>query len=267
MRIGLVVEGICPGINNFIHTLTQRSEDTVMGFSKGWQGLYEDEALFMSAQTTVGFENLGGSILSSSSLKNASKSWKYKMMQNLLRYRIDLLLVAGNEYSLSLVNELFSAGIKVIVIPSADFGLNIDSYRIGLDTVLNELSECIHRFKDLFRTSGRKIVLCMSSKFRSIVEQVKNVHSFLSKEVSDQILVSWNDSFEDTDCLVKIDGILSASRPLKKDLLFAEDLAKAILSHSPLRGGTVIIYNGNFEFLSLQSFQRAVLNNVEGGRT
>lgn len=265
MRIGLAVEGICPGINKFVHTLVQRG-NTVIGFSNGWEGLYKDESRFIDIQTTLRFENLGGSILPSSFSKYVPKSWKYKIMQNLLKYKIDLLLVIANEYSLSFVNELFSAGIKVVLIPSADFGLDVRSYRIGLNTVLSKLSECIYHFKDFSRTLGIKIVLCLSSRCKSFIEPMKSVHRFFFKEVSDQIIISWSESFENWDCIAKIDAILSASKPLEKDLFFAENLARTILSHSSLRGGSVLIYNEGFEFLTFQVFQHLfVFNNMEGG--
>lgn len=252
MRIGLLVEGVCPGFNKFIHTLVQKSENVIVGFSNGWEGLYCDESHFIDTRMTAGFENFGGSILPSSFLKDIPKDWKYKIMQNLLKYKIDLLLVVGNEYSLDLLNELFSAGVRVILIPSADFGLNIGSYKMGLNTILNKLSECMYYFKNFSKTSGRKTVLCLSQRFRDHVIQMKNVHNFFMNEVSDQIFISWDGHY---DCIVKIDGILSASKPLKKDLSFAEDLAKMLLSHSSLRGGSMLVYDEDFEFLTLQSFR------------
>lgn len=251
MRSGLLVEGVCPGVNKFIHALAQKSQDSLVGFLNGWEGLYQGKSFLIDKQAVKKFENAGGSVLSSSSLQDIPKNWKYTMMENLLKYGIDLLLVVGNEHSLAFANELFSAGIRIILIPSADF--SIGSYRIGLNTVVNKLSECIYYFKEFSKTSKRKIVLCLPSKFSDLVEQMKYVHSFFSKEFSGQILISWDEFFEDYDCIVKIEGILKASKPLEKDIAFAQSLAQVIASRSLPKGGSMLIYKEDFEFLALSN--------------
>ncbi|HOJ88169.1 MAG TPA: 6-phosphofructokinase [Pseudothermotoga sp.] len=266
MKIGLLIEGACPGVNKFIHRLAESSQYDVIGFSRGWEGLYHDESVSVNTQMTSRFENLGGSVLSSSSVENIPKNFKYRMMQNLLKHDIDLLIIVGNEGSLQIANDLFSAGVRTVMIPSADFGLNVESYKMGLDTVAYELSECIHHLEKLSRNSNRKIVLSVSSRFKTLVEKMLQVHDFAWSVFCDRILISLDGSFENYDCSVKIDGVLTASKPLEKDLCFAHSLAEAVVSAWPLRGGSLVVYNGGFEFLPFQRFQKELaLSSHEGG--
>ncbi|MEJ5228790.1 MAG: 6-phosphofructokinase [Pseudothermotoga sp.] len=266
MRVGLLVEGICPSVNKFIHTLIQQlAEGVVLGFWNGWRGLCDGQPKRISVEESWQFQDLGGSILSSSFLKEVPKDSKFRMMQNLVKNDIELLVVVGNSVSFSVANDLFSAGVKVVFIPSVDFSLNQEFYRMGLSTVVNKISECIYCFRNLSIASGKGIVLCLSKDFKDLVQKMRCLHNFSFTEGDNHLLLRWNDLSSECDCVVKVDGILGVSKPLEEDLALAQGFAKAIPSFLTARGGIFVTYRNGFEFLPFQRVRDISLAETQGG--
>ncbi|MGJ8453739.1 6-phosphofructokinase [Pseudothermotoga sp. U03pept] len=266
MKVGLLVEGICPSVNKFIHTLVQQLvEGAVLGFWDGWRGLCDDQPRKISVEESWRFQDLGGSILSSSFLREIPRSFKFKMIQNLVKNDVELLVVVGNTMSFLAAYELFSAGVKVVFIPSADFVLNQEFYRMGFSTVVNKISECIYRFKNLSLASGRGIVLRLSKDFKDLIEKMRYLHNFFFTEADDHLLLWWNNPCCAYDCVIKVDGILVVSKPLAEDLALARGLAKAIPSFLTARGGVFMTYRSGFEILPFQKIREISLVMNQGG--
>jgi len=266
VKIGLLVEGICPSVNKFIHTLVQQlTEDALLGFWDGWRGLCDDQLRRMSVEDSWRFQDLGGSILSSSFLKEIPRASKFRMIQNLVKNDVELLVVVGNTMSFLTANELFSAGVKIVFIPSADFVLNQEFYRMGFRTVVNKISECIYRFKNLSLASGKSIVLRLSKDFKDIIERMRYLHNFSFTEADDHLLLWWNSLCREYDCVVQVDGILMVSKPLAEDLTLVRGLAKAIPSFLTARGGIFMTYRDGFEILPFQKIREISLVMNQGG--
>jgi len=184
MRLAVLTGGgDCPGLNGAIKWVTKTALDPflakkrsvkldVIGIRNGWKGLVEvnpDSRESMAQNTRrlneeivrtwdrYGGTNLGTSRTNPFNPKNDTSA---KVMENIARLGIDVIVAIGGEDTLGVASKLFRLGVKTIGIPKTiDGDLVGTDYSLGFDSAVNIIMEEIDRLRTTAGSHNRIFVV------------------------------------------------------------------------------------------------------------
>lgn len=154
-RIGVLTSGgDAPGMNACIRAVVRTSLTNgveVMGIKRGYAGFINGDITPLERISVSNIIHLGGTILGTSrSEEFKTKEGREKASENMVRHKMDALIVIGGDGSFRGAKEFSDeTGIQVIGIPgSIDNDIYGTDYTIGFDTALNTALEAVDKIRD-----------------------------------------------------------------------------------------------------------------------
>ncbi len=164
-RIGLLTGGgDSPGINAVIRAVVRRAwkeKIEVLGYTNGWSGPLEKEALILDRASTSGILPVGGTILGSSRT-NPFKidGGPQKLISNLRSDQIDVLIAIGGDDTLGVAHRLVEYGIQAIGIPQTiDNDLALTDYSVGFFSALATITDALDKLHTTAYSHHRVLIL------------------------------------------------------------------------------------------------------------
>ena len=161
-KVGFLTSGgDSPGMNAAIRSVVRScSYHNVdcFGIQQGFQGLINDDMVQMNARSVNNIINKGGTILKSArSLEFRTKAGRKKAFENLIKNKIDSLIVIGGDGSFTgamIFEDEYQ--IPIIGIPGTiDNDIFGTSYTIGYDTAINTVIDAIDKIRDTASSHNR----------------------------------------------------------------------------------------------------------------
>jgi len=161
-KVGFLTSGgDSPGMNAAIRSVVRScSYHNVdcFGIQQGFQGLINDDMIQMNARSVNNIINKGGTILKSArSLEFRTKAGRKKAFKNLIKNKIDALIVIGGDGSFTgamIFEDEYK--IPIIGIPGTiDNDIFGTSYTIGYDTAINTVIDAIDKIRDTASSHNR----------------------------------------------------------------------------------------------------------------
>ena len=161
-KVGFLTSGgDSPGMNAAIRSVVRScSYHNVdcFGIQQGFQGLINDDMIQMNARSVNNIINKGGTILKSArSLEFRTKAGRKKAFENLIKNKIDSLIVIGGDGSFTgamIFEDEYK--IPIIGIPGTiDNDIFGTSYTIGYDTAINTVIDAIDKIRDTASSHNR----------------------------------------------------------------------------------------------------------------
>ncbi|MGM0366447.1 MAG: 6-phosphofructokinase [Actinomycetota bacterium] len=133
--------GDSSGINDFIRQATRlliRKKIEVLGIKQSYLGLLENRCMPLLADTVEDIAGTGGTILFTSRTNPSRIDGGYdRILENMEKQKIDALVCAGGNDTLSVAGRLSELGVKVIGVPQTiDNDLPHTDYCIGFHTAV-----------------------------------------------------------------------------------------------------------------------------------
>lgn len=156
--------GDAPGMNAALRAIVRTcvfNGIRIYGVQNGYRGLIEDKISEMSVKSVSDIIHRGGTILGSArSEKFMTEEGQQKALQNLLKYKIDGLIVLGGDGSFKGAHVLSKEGLKVVGIPcTIDNDLGYTKFTIGFYTAVETVLEAIGRLRDTSSSHGIGVVV------------------------------------------------------------------------------------------------------------
>lgn len=178
IKIGILTSGgDCPGLNALIAAVTIggiKRDYEILGIKHGFTGLFDQsKTMLLTEQIVESISSRGGSILGTSNNvdpfhvleKKHPRDRSKEIINNINKLKLDALLVAGGDGSLSICHQLSQSGVPIIGIPKTiDNDVYGTDLTIGFQTAVQsalKASEAIndsgmsHRRIMLVETMGR----------------------------------------------------------------------------------------------------------------
>ena len=184
MKIAVLTGGgDCPGLNGAIKWVTKSALDRklaerrsvsleVVGITDGWKGLVEidpDDPRScerhirpLDEEIVRTWDRYGGTYLGTSRTNpfNPQNDRSQKVIENIKKLGIDVVVAIGGEDTLSVAYKLHKLGIKTVGIPKTiDNDLMATEYSLGFDTAVNVIMEEIDRLRTTAGSHGRIFVV------------------------------------------------------------------------------------------------------------
>ncbi|MDD5432351.1 MAG: 6-phosphofructokinase [Candidatus Omnitrophica bacterium] len=161
----LTTGGDAPGMNAAIRSVVRygiNKKLEVMGVSRGWWGLINEEVKLFDHRSVSGIINLGGTILKTGRCPEfATEEGQKKAYATVKKFGIDGLVVIGGNGSFAAAH-LFGTkyNLPCIGIPaSIDNDVNGIDYTIGADTAINTALNAIDNIRDTSTSMERVFVV------------------------------------------------------------------------------------------------------------
>jgi 6-phosphofructokinase 1 len=177
-KIGILTGGgDCSGLNAVIYGVTKAAilqyGVEVVGFLRGYAGLYTGEHVQLTLEKISGITHLGGTILKSSAKDNL---FNYKVkgkdgketyqdvsdvaMANLKRLGIDALVVLGGDGTLTSARDFARKGLPVVGIPKTiDNDLPSTDMTFGYNTALESIADALDKIHTTAASHDRIMVI------------------------------------------------------------------------------------------------------------
>jgi len=146
--------GDAPGMNAAVRAVVRTALNyklEVYGINRGYQGMISGEFVELTSKSVRGIIQRGGTILRTArSEEFRTKEGRKKANENLVKYKIDAVVVIGGDGSF-MGAGIFSQehNIPFVGIPGTiDNDMYGTDYTIGFDTALNTVTETIDKIKD-----------------------------------------------------------------------------------------------------------------------
>ncbi len=161
-KVGFLTSGgDSPGMNAAIRSVVRSCSYynvDCFGIQQGFQGLINNDMSQMNARSVNNIINKGGTILKSArSLEFRTKSGRKKAFENLIKNKIDALIVIGGDGSFTgamIFEDEYK--IPIIGIPGTiDNDIFGTSYTIGYDTAINTVIDAIDKIRDTASSHNR----------------------------------------------------------------------------------------------------------------
>jgi 6-phosphofructokinase 1 len=169
--------GDAPGLNAVIRGLVKASIGDhgwrVMGIVDGFDGLIWPERAFEITERHVsGILPRGGTILGTTNRGNpfkyqveengqaVTKDFSKLCIENMQRLKIDALVVIGGDGTLSIANEFYKLGMKVVGVPKTiDNDLSATEVTFGFDTAIGVATDALDRLHTTAESHHRVMVM------------------------------------------------------------------------------------------------------------
>ncbi|MBN2851870.1 MAG: 6-phosphofructokinase [Clostridia bacterium] len=167
--IGILTSGgDCPGLNAAIRGVAKPAVELygmkVIGFSNGYKGFMDGEAIELTSSDLSGILTLGGTILGTSRepfkeiQKNKDKI--EKMVNNYKKFGLDCLVVLGGNGTHKTANLLRENGLNVIGLPKTiDNDLFGTDFTFGFHSAVDIATDVIDRIHSTAQSHGRAMII------------------------------------------------------------------------------------------------------------
>ncbi|MFO7570350.1 MAG: ATP-dependent 6-phosphofructokinase [Smithellaceae bacterium] len=184
MKIAILTGGgDCPGLNGAIKWVTKSALDPicekerairfeVVGIREGWKGLVEvnpddrqslvQHTMKLDEEIVRTWDRYGGTNLGTSRTNpfNPQKDTSARVMENISKLGIDVIVAIGGEDTLGVASKLHRRGIKTVGIPKTiDGDLVGTDYSLGFDSAVNIIMEEIDRLRTTAGSHSRIFVV------------------------------------------------------------------------------------------------------------
>lgn len=168
--------GDCPGLNAVIRAVTRTAilefGYEVIGYRYGYRGLYNNDYIPLTVDTTSGILHKGGTILYSSNKDNlfdyqveehgvtVKKDVSDVAVENLRKEGVDALVVIGGDGTLTSARDFARKGVKVIGVPKTiDNDLAATDVTFGFNSAIEVATEALDRLHTTAE-SHHRIMIC-----------------------------------------------------------------------------------------------------------
>jgi 6-phosphofructokinase 1 len=168
--------GDAPGLNAVIYTLVRACHSLmdceVIGYKFGYRGLYTNDRMPLTRDTTTGILHRGGSILYNSNKDNlfnytveengvkVKKDVSDVAIENMRRDGVDVLCVLGGDGTLTSARDFARKGINVVGVPKTiDNDLSSTEATFGFDTAVNIVTDNLGRLHTTAESHHRVLVV------------------------------------------------------------------------------------------------------------
>ena len=165
-RIGLLTGGgDCPGLNAVIRAVVRKGINAhgheFVGFSYGWAGVLEAEAIELTHASTSGILHRGGTILGTSRTNVFKEANGLERVQaSLEKLRVDALIPIGGEDTLGVAGKLSAAGVNVVGVPKTiDNDLAGTDFTFGFQTAVQIATDAIDRLHTTAESHHRALIV------------------------------------------------------------------------------------------------------------
>lgn len=177
-KIGIITGGgDCSGLNAVINGITKTAVNKygleVVGFTRGFAGLYKNDYRPLGLRSVSGIMHEGGTILKSSNkdnlfnypYRNADGTITYKdvsdeAVQNLKYLGIDALIVIGGDGTLTSARDFARKGIPVVGVPKTiDNDLPATDVTFGYNTSLETITDALDKIHTTAYSHDRVMVV------------------------------------------------------------------------------------------------------------
>ncbi len=157
--------GDAPGINAVIRAVVRKAIQNygceTIGIKDGWRGLIEEDLIPLDLKVTSGMLPRGGSILGTSRTNPFKrKDGPQKVLTNVKKHKIDVVIVIGGDDTLGVAYELHEEGLPCIGVPKTiDNDLVGTDYTFGFQTAVSLACEALDRLHTTAESHHRVIIL------------------------------------------------------------------------------------------------------------
>ncbi len=156
--------GDCSGMNATIRAAARTAISCgveIIGYRKGYAGLLKNDYINLTSQAVSGTLQKGGTFLQSArSQEFRTEEGKKKALENLLKEKVEGLIVIGGDGSLNGALALDRMGFPVIGIPaSIDNDIAYTDMALGVDTALNNIIYAVDCIKDTASSHDRAFIV------------------------------------------------------------------------------------------------------------
>lgn len=164
-RIAILCSGgDAQGMNTCIKTIVKICEShgvLPIAVNRGFQGLIENDFSFLNHEMVANIENLGGCFIKVSRCNDFRTAEGIRRgVNNLIKNKIDGLIVIGGNGSFKGVEVLSKHGIKCVAIPATiDNDLFYTDNSLGFDTAVNNSVSAIENIRQTMLANNRALVV------------------------------------------------------------------------------------------------------------
>lgn len=164
-RLGIICSGgDSQGMNACVKTIVNICEThkiLPIAIRRGYQGLIENDMMFLNGEMVQNIENLGGCYIKVSRSKDfLTQSGIKTAVNNLIKNQIDAVVVIGGEGSFKGAQNLKKHGINVICVPATvDNDLFYTDFCLGFDTAVNNAVKAIDNVKQTMEANNRTLIV------------------------------------------------------------------------------------------------------------
>jgi len=156
--------GDCSGMNAAIRAAARTAvanDIEMIGYHKGFAGLLKNDYQVLDTRAVSGVLQRGGTFLQSArSPEFRTEEGRRKALDNLMKERVEGLIVIGGDGSLNGALSLDRAGFPVIGIPaSIDNDIPYTDMALGVDTALNNIIYAVDCIKDTASSHDRAFIV------------------------------------------------------------------------------------------------------------
>lgn len=164
-RLGIICSGgDSQGMNACVKTIVNICEThkiLPIAIRRGYQGLIENDMMFLNNEMVQNIDNLGGCYIKVSRSKDfMTQSGIKTAVNNLIKNQIDAVVVIGGEGSFKGAENLVKNGINVICIPATvDNDLFYTDMSLGFDTAVNNAVREIDAIRQPMEANNRTLIV------------------------------------------------------------------------------------------------------------
>lgn len=164
-RIAILTSGgDSPGMNACIKAVVNSCSShniICIGINNGYQGLIDNDMMFLNNDIVENIDFLGGSFLKvARSAEFATPEGLEKAVRNLNKNKIEGLIVIGGNGSFKGAEALVDAGVKVVGIPGTiDNDLFYTDKTLGFDTAVNNAVMAVDNIRQSIASNNRGFVV------------------------------------------------------------------------------------------------------------
>ncbi len=177
-KIGIITGGgDCSGLNAVISGITKAATFNygvdVIGYRRGYLGLYHNDFVDLNLKSVSGIMHLGGTMLKSSNkdnlfnyrVKNEDGSVEYKdvsdvAIENMKKEGVDALIVIGGDGTLTSARDFQRKGVPVVGVPKTiDNDLPATDLSFGFNTALGAIVDALDRIHTTAYSHDRVMVV------------------------------------------------------------------------------------------------------------
>lgn len=156
--------GDCSGMNATIRAAARTAVANgveMIGYRKGYAGLLKNDYIVLNTRAVSGVLQRGGTFLQSARCPEfRTEEGQKKALANLLKEKIEGLIVIGGDGSLGGALALDRMGFPVIGIPaSIDNDIPYTDMSLGVDTALNNITYAVDCIKDTASSHDRAFIV------------------------------------------------------------------------------------------------------------
>lgn len=156
--------GDCSGMNAVIRAAARTAianDIEMIGYRKGYAGLLKNDYIMLDSKAVSGTLQRGGTFLQSArSQEFRTEEGRKKALDNLMKEKVEGLIVVGGDGSLNGALALDKLGFPVVGIPaSIDNDIPYTDMALGVDTALNNIIYAVDCIKDTASSHDRAFIV------------------------------------------------------------------------------------------------------------